>query len=152
MGHGRPGRAVPGRAGRAEHQAERLGKRLRADAQLRAELELCDRWGIPHSAFLGAGDGTWSAADRAKALAYRELDRQTCPDCGTRGEEWDEEAGGDRFAYIGTTSRCPGCELVAHERDHVPEGQHGYGVKVGLLPRALHEKRTRALNRRDHRQ
>jgi len=126
------------------------GKRLIRDERFRRELELCKAYRIPHSQFLG-GDGTWTPVDRAKALAYRELQRLTCPDCGTRGEEWDEDAGGDRWAYVGTTSRCPGCELIAHERDHVPEGQHGYGVKVGLLPRALHEQRTRARTRRDHR-
>ncbi|MER0443014.1 hypothetical protein ABR738_00235 [Streptomyces sp. Edi4] len=128
-----------------------MGKRLRADPRLRAELELCNRWGIPHSRFLG-GDGTWSPRDREKALAYLELTRATCADCGTRHEEWDEDEGGDRFAYVGTTSRCPGCELIATEREHVPEGPHGHGVKVGLVPRVWHEQRTRALTRRDHRE
>jgi hypothetical protein len=105
---------------------------------------------MPHSRFHG-GDGTWSPTDRAKALAYRALVRGTCPDCGTRTDEWDEDTGGDRFAYVTATHRCPGCELIAHERDHVPDGQHGYGVKVGLLPRAAYEQRTRAHTRRDHR-
>ncbi|MFH8294964.1 hypothetical protein [Streptomyces sp. NPDC018059] len=77
--------------------------------------------------------------------------RATCPSCGTRHEEWDEDAGGDRFAYVSSTSRCPGCELIAHEREHVPDGPHGYGVKVGLLPRAVYELRTRARAFRDHR-
>ncbi|MFD5878500.1 hypothetical protein [Streptomyces yangpuensis] len=53
---------------------------------------------------------------------------------------------------MGTTSRCPGCELIAVERENVPEGPHGHGVKVGLLPRAVHDQRTRARPRRDHRQ
>ncbi|WP_181800354.1 hypothetical protein [Streptomyces ipomoeae] len=77
--------------------------------------------------------------------------RATCPSCGTRADEWDEAAGGDRFAYVSSTSRCPGCELIAHERDHVPDGPHGYGVKVGLIPRAVYEQRTRARAHRDHR-
>ncbi|MFH8745749.1 hypothetical protein ACH4GK_00600 [Streptomyces rimosus] len=50
------------------------GKRLIADAQLRAELELCDRYRIPHSFFLGVGDGRWSETDRAKALAFDDPD------------------------------------------------------------------------------
>ncbi|MGC9539979.1 hypothetical protein [Streptomyces sp. UG1] len=35
--------------------------------------------------------------------------------------------------------RCPGCELIAQERDLVPEGRAGYGVKVALLPRQAYE-------------
>ncbi|MFJ2752639.1 hypothetical protein [Streptomyces sp. NPDC087297] len=151
MGHGRQSRTLPGRTRRPAGQAVRLGKRLRSDPQLRAELELCDRWGIPHSRFRG-GDGTWTAHDRAKALAYRDLQLHTCAECGTREEEWAEEAGGDRFAYVGSARRCTGCELIALERENVPEGPHGYGVKIGLVPRELHEQRTRALHRRDHRQ
>ncbi|WP_225882238.1 hypothetical protein [Streptomyces aureocirculatus] len=50
--------------------------------------------------------------------------------------EWDEEHGGDRFAYVTTTVRCPGCELIAHEQDQVPDGADGYGVRIGLVPRA----------------
>ncbi|MEK2479533.1 hypothetical protein [Streptomyces noursei] len=99
------------------------------------ELELCDRWGIPHSQFLGVGDGRWSQTDRAKALAFAAYQRVVCDQCGTRSAEWDEEQGGDRFAYVTTTVRCPGCELIAHEQDQVPEGSDGYGVRIGLVPR-----------------
>lgn len=111
------------------------GKRLTSDVQLRAELELCDRWGIPHSQFLGAGDGRWTETDRAKALAFAAYQRTVCDHCGTRLAEWDEEHGGDRFAYITTTVRCPGCELIGHEQDQVPDGPDGYGVRIGLVPR-----------------
>lgn len=113
-----------------------VGKRLITDAQLRAELELCDRYAIPHSQFLGAGDGRWSELDRAKALAFSAFRRSVCDGCGTRPAEWDEEHGGDRFAYVTTTVRCPGCELIAHEQDQVPDGADGYGVRIGLVPRA----------------
>ncbi|GGL03367.1 hypothetical protein [Streptomyces flaveus] len=41
--------------------------------------------------------------------------------------------------------RCPGCELIAQERDQVPEGRAGYGIKITLLPRQAYE----ALHRDD---
>lgn len=99
------------------------------------ELELCDRYRIPHSFFLGAGDGRWSEADRAKALAFEAYRRSVCESCGTRAAEWDEAQGGDRYAYVTTTVRCVGCELIAAEQDQVPEGPDGYGVRIGLVPR-----------------
>ncbi|MGR3937058.1 hypothetical protein [Streptomyces sp. BRA346] len=37
------------------------------------------------------------------------------------------------------TVRCPGCELIAQERDQVPEGRTGYGIKITLLPRQVYE-------------
>ncbi|WP_226599558.1 hypothetical protein [Streptomyces violascens] len=98
-------------------------------------MELCDRYRIPHSLFLGAGDGGWSEADRAKALAFEAYRRSVCEQCGTRASEWDEAEGGDRYAYVTTTVRCVGCELIAVEQDQVPEGPDGYGVRIGLVPR-----------------
>ncbi|MGW7542141.1 hypothetical protein ACWGKQ_13610 [Streptomyces sp. NPDC054770] len=47
--------------------------------------------------------------------------------------------GGHRHAYVTDTMRCPGCELIAQERDQVPEGRAGYGIKVTLLPRPAYE-------------
>jgi hypothetical protein len=85
--------------------------------------------------FLGAGDGRWSAGDRAKALAFEAYRRSVCEQCGTRAAEWDEAQGGDRYAYVTTTLRCVGCELIAVEQDQVPEGPDGYGVRIGLVPR-----------------
>ncbi|MET9964789.1 hypothetical protein ABZZ80_02370 [Streptomyces sp. NPDC006356] len=38
------------------------------------------------------------------------------------------------------TVRCPGCELVEQERDQVPDGRPGYGVKIQLLPRDTYER------------
>ncbi|WLW55255.1 hypothetical protein [Streptomyces sp. YU58] len=118
----------------------RAGKRLSRDAGLRAELELCDRYGIPHSQFLG-GDDRWSGLDRAKALAWAEWQRSVCPECRTRLEEWDRTRGGDPHAYVTDTLRCPGCELIEQERDHVPQDRSGYGVKIQLLPREQYEQR-----------
>ncbi|MFJ5879897.1 hypothetical protein [Kitasatospora cineracea] len=98
-------------------------------------MELADRYGIPHSQLMGAGDGRWTALDRAKALAYTAFARQVCDGCGTRPQEWDEQAGGDRFAYIAATHRGPGCELIAAEQEQVPDGADGRGVRIGLTPR-----------------
>ncbi|WP_425834191.1 hypothetical protein [Streptomyces fractus] len=61
-----------------------------------------------------------------------------CPECHTRLAEWDRERGGDPHAYVTSTLRCPGCELIETERDHVPQGPSGYGVKIQLRPRHLH--------------
>ncbi|MFE3196823.1 hypothetical protein [Embleya sp. NPDC059237] len=82
---------------------------------------------------MGAGDGRWTASDRAKALAWAAYARSICEGCGTRAAEWDE----DRFAYITTTFRCPGCELIDQERAQVPESERG--MKVGLIPRSNHD-------------
>jgi hypothetical protein len=98
-------------------------------------MELCERYGIPHSQFTGAGEGRWSALDRAKAMAFLAYQRATCSGCGTRLEEWRPEHGGDRFAYVVDSHTCPGCELVEMERDQTPDGPEGRGVKIGLTPR-----------------
>ncbi|MFE3636102.1 TFIIB-type zinc ribbon-containing protein [Streptomyces sp. NPDC059168] len=118
----------------------RAGKRLSRDSGLRAELELCEKFRIPHSQFLG-GDGRWSDLDRAKALAWAEWQRSVCPECHTRLEEWDHKRGGDPHAYVTDTLRCPGCELIEQERDHVPQDRSGYGVKIQLLPRDQYKPR-----------
>ncbi|MFM9373277.1 hypothetical protein [Streptomyces sp. Da 82-17] len=123
---------------RAAPAADRPGKRLTADERLRAELELCDRWGIPHSQFRGHGDGTWTDLDRRKALAYAAYARQACPGCGTRAEEWDEQAGGDEDAYTAITHRCIGCQILADKQKQVPQGDEGHGVKVLLIPTSVH--------------
>ncbi|WP_329131552.1 hypothetical protein OG552_10505 [Streptomyces sp. NBC_01476] len=138
---------MAGRVLRAEQEPHRPGKRLIADARLRGELELCDRWGIPHSQFLGIGDGTWTQRDRAKALAYREYLTGVCPHCGTRPEEWE----GDDEAYVAETSLCLGCEAIGYAQADIPQTKHG--AKVGLLPWAVHAARQaeRELKRADRR-
>lgn len=93
---------------------------------------------MPHSEFRG-GDGVWTRLDRAKALAYRDYVRQVCPQCGTREEEWDEEAGGDEEAYVAVTLRCRGCQDIADKQSEIPtSGSQAHGVKVALVPAALH--------------
>ncbi len=101
-------------------------------------MELCHQWGMPHSRFRGHGDGTWSDLDRRKALAYAAYLKTLCPGCGTRAEEWDEEAGGDEGAYRATTHRCIGCQILADKQKTVPEGDEGHGVKLALIPTSVH--------------
>ncbi|MGS2592119.1 hypothetical protein [Streptomyces hebeiensis] len=123
--------------GRAVRGAVRRGKRLIADERLRAELELCDRWGIPHSQFKGAGTGRWTARDREKALAYRAYQRTVCPQCGTRESDWDPDLGGDPYAYVAQVHKCWGCEELQARQKEIPEGAAGAGLKVVLLPASV---------------
>lgn len=76
-------------------------------------MAYCGPRGIPHSVFLG-GPAGWTPDDRDKALAWQELDRQTCRGCGTRTEEWNPEHGGHRQAYDFDVVVCPGCEKKQH--------------------------------------
>lgn len=100
---------------------------------LAAELAVCERMSIPHSQFLG-GDGVWTDLDRIKALSYAAEKAARCPSCGTRPEEWDEDAGGHQYAYIADSHRCPGCELLELERDAIPEHVKGVTVRLAVNP------------------
>lgn len=100
-------------------------------------MELCHQWGMPHSRFRGHGDGTWTDLDRRKALAYADYVKQVCT-CGTRADEWDEQAGGEEDAYRAITHRCVGCQLLADRQKEVPQGDEGHGVKVLLIPTSVH--------------
>lgn len=104
---------------------------------MRAELEVCQEYRIPHSQFRGIGDGTWTARDRAKALAYREYTRTVCPQCGTRESEWADDHGEYVEAYVASTHRCLGCQEIARKQAEIPEGKAGHGMKVLLIPPAV---------------
>jgi hypothetical protein len=68
-------------------------------------------------------------------LAYRDLVRETCPQCGTRAEEWPDEDDLDGVdPYVTTTVRCRGCEAIADAQAEVSDGPDGRGVKVALVP------------------
>ncbi|MGW1409478.1 hypothetical protein [Streptomyces sp. NPDC002403] len=114
------------------------GKRLIWDERLRGELELCDRWGIPHSQFRGIGDGTWTARDRAKALAYRDYQRTVCPQCGTRYDDWDHGHPGEEDAYAITVQRCVGCQVIADKQAELAGAKDAdtNGIKIALIPAA----------------
>lgn len=96
-------------------------------------MELCHQWGIPHSLFRGIGDGTWTPRDRAKALAYRAYQRTVCEQCGTRAEDWVDDAGEFVDAYVAATHRCFGCQELARKQEEIPDGKEGRGIKVYLI-------------------
>lgn len=112
---------------------EGVAHRVATDAELRVELGLCDRWGIPHSHFLG-GPLEWSELDRAKALAYVAYESTRCPDCRVREQEWNPDLGGNRDAYIGDSRRCETCRRAEDESENIhtlPEAERK-GLKVVL--------------------
>lgn len=91
---------------------------------LRLELDYAVPKGIPHSVFLG-----WDIDDRNKAIWWTIHQRQRCPNCGTRPDEWDEGQGGDLNAYTAEPHACRGCQVMAqgdewleHHRKEVPRG------------------------------
>ena len=102
-------------------------------------MALCDRWGIPHSQFRGAGDGTWTARDRAKALAYQAYQQTVCPQCGTRHDDWDHGGGDEEDAWAVTVQLCVGCQVLADKQAELArdKGDDQHGLKVALIPAAL---------------
>lgn len=96
--------------------------------------------GIPHSVFLD-----WDEGDQDKAIAWSLEQRKKCGGCNTQDDDWQR----DKFAYVGASDRCPGCEILEQEREQVPPGQKG--VRVYLEPRELAEARASAETERvDH--
>ncbi|MYX88487.1 hypothetical protein GT036_33050 [Streptomyces sp. SID4915] len=117
----------------------RTGKRLITDERLRAELELCDRWGIPHSQFLGAA-GKWTPRDRQKALAYQAYARSVCTQCGTRHDDWDHGGPDEEDAYVAVGQRCVGCQVIADKQADLAKAlseDEMRGMKVALIPVAV---------------
>lgn len=86
---------------------------------------------------VGPGDPQWEVDDAAYAVAFRRIEAEKCPGCGTTKEAWDE----DRFAYVAHTWVCPGCENVANEQHNDPKKDSGGtpGLKTYLLPRQVSE-------------
>ena len=75
-----------------------------------------------------------SQDDRDKAIWQYLREKQTCPHCGTRPEEWDPDAGGRRDAYVAALTECEGCVVrLRGERDHQTELQEFYGARVVLV-------------------
>ncbi len=81
-----------------------------------------------HSEFLA-----YSKDDRDKAIAWFLRQREACPSCGTRAEEWDEDRGGHRDAYIAVHERCRGCEIKERGESTQPKDA-GRGVSTVLKP------------------
>ncbi|GIH76135.1 hypothetical protein [Planobispora longispora] len=80
---------------------------------------MCADYRIPHSEFL-----RWSDSDRDKAIWQHIRARQTCPNCGTRAEEWDPRCGGHPGAYVPDVHRCEGCYQLADAGKDLPPGSY----------------------------
>lgn len=72
------------------------------------------------------------ASDRDKALWWHIRQREACPGCGTRADEWNEAKGGNRFAYEAKITQCSGC--VERERtQETREVKEQRGMHVVLV-------------------
>lgn len=121
--------------GRAERRPDGPGKRLITDDRLRAELELCESYRIPHSQFLGVGTGRWTQRDREKALAYRAYRSTICPQCGTRHDDWDHGHDDEHDRYAVSVQRCVGCQVIADKQDELRKTDTDMnGLKIALVP------------------
>jgi hypothetical protein len=90
---------------------------------------VCAVYRVRHSEFLD-----WLASDRDKAIWQFLRERQTCPHCGTRDEEWLDDTGKRKQAYIAHLIECEGCVVKARgERDYEVELREFRGTRVGLI-------------------
>jgi hypothetical protein len=104
-------------------------KRLDADPQLQLELAVCAVYRVRHSEFLD-----WLASDRDKAIWQFLRERQTCPHCGTRDEEWLDDTGKRKQAYIAHLIECEGCVVKERgEKEFEVELREFRGTRVGLI-------------------
>lgn len=88
---------------------------------------MCAAYRVPHSQFL-----SWPCSDRDKATWQYLREKQKCPQCGTRADEWDPDAGGHRRAYRARIVDCEGCIVVERTAD-APEMKQGRGKKIVLI-------------------
>lgn len=89
-------------------------------------MAVCADYHIPHSEFLG-----WARSDRDKAVWWYTRQRETCS-CGTRPDEWNEEKGGHRVAYVAKIRQCPGCVETERTRE-AREVKDNRGMHVDLV-------------------
>lgn len=68
------------------------------------EVKVGARYHRFHSEFLAL-----SQDDRDKAIWEYLEDRNTCQHCGTRSEEWYDDTGKYRAAYVADLTECEGC-------------------------------------------
>lgn len=69
----------------------------------------------------GPGEPLWTGEDRDKALAFELTQREACPSCGMRSEDFYDEKGHphDPPLYEPVVKRCEGCAIRATRRYHL---------------------------------
>lgn len=105
---------------------------------------------------------SWDNEDVLKALAWKVEQALMCSDCGTRLEEWDEDKGGSRDAYLPSLYDCPGCKaagdaLEAESKERSNYKRSSNGLKVRLLDKVTFHmqsarERKRARERAEQRE
>lgn len=93
---------------------------------MRAEMDYCGPRGIPWTTF-----HTWDQASRDAALLWQKLQNETCSQCGTHPDDWDEDAGGHPRAWVATVHSCKGCAVTDSGQKRLEE-KLGPGDRVGL--------------------
>lgn len=94
-------------------------------------------YGIPRSQFLGAGDGSWTAEDRAYALAWQQYQGELCGGCGH--DLAVSTAREHQFAYGAEIVRCHAC---AAKDKAAQKFQKDGGDSAGAMTRMTKYPRT----------
>lgn len=117
----------------------RAGRAIDTDPALAERLAYCVPLGIPHSVLLGrdpvAEGPPWTSDDLELALAWRRLQAECCPQCGTRRRDWFDATTGEPLeepAVAVALQRCAGCEAAAHAADGIAKSERG--MHVQFLP------------------
>jgi len=100
--------------------------RLRANPDLRAEVEAARAWSVPRSEFL-----SWDADDRGFALALLAIEAETCSGCGHPVAESMDAA--NQFAYRAELLRCHAC--AAADKATEGDGINHAGLRVRVVRR-----------------
>lgn len=102
-------------------------------------MDYCGPHGIPHSHFLG-GPRVWTEEDQQKALWWMVRERQRCSGCGTHPDDWNEDLGGRRDAFVAEERTCPGCrergpaEQLLQKEQHSGPAKHGARIVLVRPP------------------
>lgn len=103
-------------------------KRLDADPQLQLELMVAAKYKRFHSEFLALPQD-----DRDKAIWQFLRERKPCPHCGTSSEEWYDEDGNRKQAYVAELVECEGCVVKQRgEKEFEVELREFRGTHIGL--------------------
>ena len=65
------------------------------------------------------GEPLWLTSDRNKVIAWELEQRERCPVCKVRYDDWDH----DSHAYVAEEFRCKGCEILDWAKDSWKEEQ-----------------------------